>query len=57
MEHHLPGGRVGGSTAVVSAVVCVVISAVVSAGGNVSYHVATSGPSPKRNYRELSKPT
>ena len=57
MEHHLPGGRVGGSTAVVSAVVCVVISAVVSAGGNVSYHVATSGPSPKRNYKELSKPT
>ena len=29
MDHHLPGGRVGGSTAVVSAVVCVVISAVV----------------------------
>ena len=29
MDHHLPGGRVGGSSAVVSAVVCVVVSAVV----------------------------
>ena len=38
MEHHLPGGRVGGSTAVVSAVVCVVISAVVCVVISVVVH-------------------
>ena len=42
MDHHLPGSRVGGSTAVVSAVVCVVISAVVSAVVSVVISVVVS---------------